>query len=432
MRVRPLVLLLLVAVALGACDTGGGDAPAPTSRPSPAITRAELEQHLEALQRIAGRNGGNRSAGTPGYDESADYVAARLTDAGWDVSRQAVPFTLFRLRRASLSVGGRSLTRGKEFQVLSYSGSGRSAGRLRASGHGCSAGDFAGLESGEVPLVDRSRCFFREKAAAAKRAGAKALVVVESVRTRRGVPSGTLVTQGIGIPVVLTSVRALGGAGDGSPVSVSVEATSRRSPTENVIAETPGGTGDRVVMAGGHLDSVAGGPGIEDNGTGAAALIEAAEAIGPRPPGARVRIALWTAEELGLLGSRRYVSSLDRSDRRRIAAYLNLDMVGSPNAVPQLYGDGDERIARVLRGAARGRLGETSAGTASDHTYFQLEGIPVNGLYTGSTEAGRDGRARDPCYHLACDTLDNVDRTVLVRMARTAARALSALSAQAK
>ena len=429
---RLLALSSLLAVALlAACNSGDSrDEPAPKPKPSPAITRGELNDHLAALQRIAARSDGNRSAGTPGYDASADYVAARLRDAGWRVERQQVPFTYFRVEDASLKVDGRALARGKEFQVLSYSGSGRASGALRSAGNGCARGDFAGLEPGEIALVARGVCFFRDKARNAERAGAGAVVVFEPVESRRGVPSGTLAVPGIRIPVVLVSIRALGDAGDGTPVEVMVDAESRRGRTDNVIAETPGGEGDRIVMAGGHLDSVAGGPGINDNGSGVATLIEAAEAIGPRPPGARVRLAFWAAEELGLLGSRRYVSSLDRAEKRRIAAYLNLDMVGSPNAVPELYADGDASLARVLEQASGPKLGKVAAGESSDHALFKAAGIAVNGLYTGSSERGPGGRARDACYHLACDTIENVDRSVLLRMARATARALEALSAR--
>jgi aminopeptidase S len=183
-------------------------------------------------------------------------------------------------------------------------------------------------------------------------------------------------------------------------------------------------------MAGGHLDSVRGGPGINDNGSGAAALIELAEAIGPDPPGARVRVAFWGAEELGLLGSRHYVQSLDRAERRRISAYINLDMVGSPNAVPEFYGDGDAELGRVLERAAGRRLGSVDAGGSSDHASFDAAGVPVSGLYTGANERGPGGRPRDACYHLACDTADRVDRAVLLRMARAAAKALRRLSAR--
>jgi len=432
--VRLLTLSLLLAVAaLAACDSGGrSEPPEPKERPSPAITRSELGDDLDALQRIADGHGGTRAGGTPGYDASADYVAARLRDAGWTVERQEVPFGYFELRDASLTIDGRKLARAKQFQVLTYSGSGSATGRLRSSGSGCAGTDFAGLQEAEIPLVDRGDCFFRQKARNAERAGAEALVVAEAVRSRRGVPSGTLAIPGIRIPVVLLSFRALGDVGDGSTASVTVDAKSSGGRADNVIAETPGGKGDAVVMAGGHLDSVRGGPGINDNGSGAATLIEAAEAIGPDPPGAKVRVAFWAAEEIGLYGSRHYVRSLDEAERRRIRAYVNLDMVGSPNPVPEVYTDGDPRVGALLRRSIGGRVGGIVAGQASDHASFQAAGIPVNGLYTGSTEAGPGGRARDPCYHLACDTTRNVDRVVLLRMARATAEALRELSAQTR
>ena len=429
--VRLLALpLLLALVALGGCDSGGGGEPRPAPRPSPAITRAELTDHLAALQRIADRSGGNRAAGTAGYDASADYVTARLRDAGWEVRLQRVPFGYFRLNRAAMSVDGRELRSAKDFQVLSYSGSGRASGRLRSAGTGCSDEDFAGVAEGEIALVSRGPCFFRDKARNAERAGASALVVSELARARRGVPSGTLAGPGIGIPVVLVSLTALGDTAEGIAVSITVDAVSRKELTDNVIAETPGGSGDTIVMAGAHLDSVEGGPGINDNGSGVATLVEAAEAIGPKPPGAKMRLAFWAAEELGLLGSRRYVTSLEASERRRIGAYLNFDMVGSPNPVADVYADGDPRLGRVLRRAAGGPVRALAAGEASDHAPFRAAGIPVNGLYTGSTERGPDGRPRDACYHLACDTLDNVDRRMLLRMARATARALRRLSAR--
>jgi Peptidase family M28/PA domain len=426
---RPLALLI-AAIAVAGCNSDGESEPEPGPRPDPAITRAELTDHLAALQGIADRSGGNRSAGTPGYAASADYVAARLRDAGWEVRRQSVPFDSFRLDRASMSVAGRDLTLAKDFQVLSYSGSGRARGVLRFAGAGCSHQEFAELSPGAIALVDRGQCFFREKALGAERAGARALVVADTASRGRGVPSGTLAGPGIRIPVVLVSMRALGDSPDGTPVRLAVDALSRQGETDNVIAETPGGSGDRVVMAGAHLDSVEGGPGINDNGSGVTTLIEAAEAIGPKPPGARVRLAFWAAEELGLLGSRHYVSSLGAAERDRIAAYLNFDMLGSPNAFADLYEDGDERLGGVLRRAAGGRLGAIAAGRSSDHAPFKAAGIPVNGLYTGSTERAPNGRPRDPCYHLACDTLDNVNRGMLLRMARATARALRRLSAR--
>jgi Zn-dependent M28 family amino/carboxypeptidase len=220
----------------------------------------------------------------------------------------------------------------------------------------------------------------------------------------------------------------------GTPVRVTVDAVSERRVTHNVIAETGAGSGDQVVMAGAHLDSVPAGPGINDNGSGVATLLEAAEALGTRPPGARVRLAFWAAEELGLYGSRRYVRSLSALERHRVAAYVNLDMVGSPSAVREVY-DGAPPIEHALRRALRRPASSERVGGSSDHAPFRRAGIPVGGLYTGSAERGPGGRPRDPCYHRRCDTLDNVDRRVLLEMARAAVEALRELSrrsAQAK
>lgn len=430
MRRRSCLVLTAVALLAG-CDSGDGGEPEPRPAPPPAISRTELDQHLLALQRIANRNGGTRAAGTPGYDASADYVAARLRDAGWRVRRQAVPFTHFTLRSASVSVNGRELRRERDFQVLTYSGSGRAAGTLRRIDNGCSASDFDGLGPSEIPLVPRGGCFTHDKAKNAQRAGARALVVFEQVTSPRGVSSATLVIPDIRIPVVGVSGRALDGPA--ASVRLDVDAVSRRERTQSVIAETPGGGGDRIVMAGGHLDSVAGGPGINDNGSGVATLIELAEAIGPKPPGARVRLGFWAAEELALVGSRRYVSSLTSGERKRIRAYLNFDLVGSPNPVPELYGDADAGLAKVLRDAAgRTKLGEAEVTGASDHAAFEQRGIPVNGLYTGATERAPGGRPRDPCYHLACDTERDVNLGILLRMARITADAVETLSARHK
>jgi aminopeptidase S len=177
-----------------------------------------------------------------------------------------------------------------------------------------------------------------------------------------------------------------------------------------------------VVMAGAHLDSVTAGPGINDNGSGVAALLELADALGGRAPGARVRLAFWGAEELGLIGSRRYVRGLDEEDRERIAAYINLDMVGSPSPTRGVYSDTDPGIERLLRRLVGPRAEEEEATGRSDHAPFEQAGIPVGGLFTGA------GRPHDACYHRACDDISNVNMRVLVEMARVNADAVERLS----
>ena len=197
-----------------------------------------------------------RAAGTPGDRASVDYVARRLREAGWTVRLQPVRFPYFDLRRASMSIGGRKLRAGARLP-------GAELLRRRAARTGACDGwaraarptSTPALAAGDVPLVSRGGCFFREKALHAQRAGARALVVIDDSPTRRGVPSGTLAVPGIRIPVVLVS-DAL--ARDGAACGWTWTRRRGAAATHNVIAETPGGDGDRVVMAGGHLDSVRG------------------------------------------------------------------------------------------------------------------------------------------------------------------------------
>ena len=117
----------------------------------------------------------------------------------------------------------------------------------------------------------------------------------------------------------------------------------------NVIAEMPGTNEDNVVMAGAHLDSVIEGPGINDNGSGSAALLETALMMAKVKPENTVRFAWWAAEEQGLVGSTDYVAGLSPAERERIALYLNYDMVGSPNYIFMVY-DADESTFEAPEG----------------------------------------------------------------------------------
>ena len=435
---RKVVLLALLGAVLSVgCDAEGRPEPeaasarvAPAAERSATVTRAGLEEHLRALQQIAARNGGNRAAGTPGDAASVDYVSARLREAGYAVRLQPVSFPFFQPRGARLAANGRRLRSGADFRLLTYSGSGRAAGRVRAAGLGCSRRAFTGLPQGAVALVRRGRCLFSVKARNAERAGAAALLVTDPEIVDEPF-SATLGAPGIGIPVLVLGADAADRLRPGARARLAVDTVSERRSATNVLAEAPGGGSSRVLMAGGHLDSVPAGPGMNDNGSGVAALLEMAEAVAGRSGGARVRLAFWAAEELGLYGSRHYVSSLSGAERRRIQGYLNLDMVGSPNAVPEVYGTGPG-ITAALRRALSGRTPSTGLGGGSDHAPFRRAGIPVGGLFTGASGDGPGDRPRDPCYHRRCDTIDNVDRRVLLRMARAAARALTELRAQAK
>ena len=199
--------------------------------------------------------------------------------------------------------------------------------------------------------------------------------------------------------------------------------------TFNILAETRGGDATSIVMVGAHLDSVAAGPGIQDNGSGSAAILEVAEQIAKVKPRNKVRFAWWGAEESGLQGSLFYVNNLTQSERESISMYLNFDMIGSPNYVRFVYsGVGVPCSIQSffenyysLNDLAYENLPLSSFPSA--HTSFVNVGIPAGGLFTGAEViktpqqvaifGGVAGEQFDPCYHLACDTYDNVSLAVL-------------------
>ncbi len=225
---------------------------------------------------------------------------------------------------------------------------------------------------------------------------------------------------------------------------------ARQVMLRQVIAQTRTGDPKDVVMAGAHLDSVSDGPGINDNGTGVAALLEIATRLGGSPPvDHAVRFAFWGSEEEDLNGSTYYVKSLAGPERDALMLYLNLDMLGSPNAGYFVQGGeghkpsqtgppGSAEVARVLADqlATTGVTVErTPFDDSSDYAAFIAAGIPSGGVLTGDTDdkssreaqswGGRAGEAYDRCYHSACDRLDNVDRTAFDRNVRAVAGTLA-------
>jgi Zn-dependent M28 family amino/carboxypeptidase len=306
---------------------------------------------------------------------------------------------------------------------------------------GCEAADFAGFPAGNIALVQRGTCSFAIKALNAQAAGAAAVVIFNQGNTpeREGLIVGTLAPSTASIPVVGASFAD--GAALAQPGSTAQAQTfaPQLVTQRNVIAESRTGDPNNVVMLGAHLDSVQRGPGINDNGSGSAAVLETARQMALVQPRNKVRFAFWGAEEAGLLGSNYYVNTLTEEQLGRIALYLNFDMIGSPNHVFFIY-DGDDSDGV---GAGPGPAGSAAIETTfanfytsrgvlykgtdfsgrSDYGAFIANSIPAGGLFTGAegiksaAEAalwgGTAGVSYDPCYHQACDTYANNNNDAL-------------------
>jgi Zn-dependent M28 family amino/carboxypeptidase len=428
------------------------------------VTGAETDpfRHVQALQDIATANRGNRAAGTAGYDRSAEYVADQLRAAGYTVRFEEFTFPFFEERTPPVLIAGAEgpdpITPPREaVRTLMNSGSGAATAPvqsvdlrlqnepLQASTSGCEREDFAGFTSGNIALVRRGTCPFQTKAEQAQVAGAAGLIIMnQGTGDQTGIFGGRLETQAT-IPIlgVTTEVgRQLAQASHNparNRVRLAVEVETGTRSTHNVIAERGEANGAAIVV-GAHLDGVSEGPGMNDNASGSAAVLETALRLAKEPePDTPIRFAFWGAEERGLVGSRHHLNALSENDRRHIDLYINLDMVGSPNfgrfiqmtqpegrtsaAAGLAQSFADYFAARNLPVEERTR---NERGYGSDDAAFAARGIPTLGLFTGagSTKSedhatqfgGSAGRPFDPCYHGACDTVENVNREVLGQM----------------
>ncbi|MGQ0839672.1 M28 family metallopeptidase [Actinokineospora sp.] len=409
------------------------------------VTGANVNRHLIALQRFADRNAGIRAAGTPGHAQSAEYIESKLVGAGFDVSRHEFPFTFVQTLAEKLTSGGTAVP----ITIMTYSLSTPTGGITAPlavvplagdATPGCEVTDYVSA-TGKIALISRGGCTFAAKQQAAFDAGAVGAIIYNNTA---GPLNGTL-----GDPAAaklptggITQADGTALAASGGTVTLELRALREERTSYNVIAQTKTGRKNNVVMAGAHLDSVVQGPGINDNGSGSAGLLETALQLGgsPRVNNA-VRFAWWSAEELGLVGSTRYVESLTFEQQLDIALYLNFDMIASPNAAYFVY-DGDDSDAvgagegpygsAQIEAAFVGFFGATGTPTQgtdfsgrSDYGEFIAQGIPAGGLFTGAegikTQAqadlwgGQANVAYDKCYHQKCDNLGNLDRTALDR-----------------
>jgi hypothetical protein len=453
---RAAAVVLVAALLPSAAGAERAAAPGDAARLARAVTAEGLRTHLAAFQAIANRNGGNRLAGTRGYAQSAAYVAAQLRRAGYRPRLHSFSFLLSRETRPPalqrVAPGNETYRRERDFLTMQYSGSGTLtapavAVDFASAASGCSRSDFPVFRGPVIVVVRRGSCFLAQKAQNAAAAGAGAVLIANSGGPGREGPfAATLIRPGIGIPVLTVSnslgaqvARSTGAETIRIRVSVAVE--TRQARAANVVADLAGRSSRRVVLLGAHLDSVANGPGINDNGSGSALVLELArQARRLRVrPALGLRFAWWSAEELGLHGSTAYVRSRSPAELARIAAVLNFDMVGSRNFVRFVYDGGrgprgSQRIEDAFRAyfsARRLPVEEISIAGASDHAPFSSAGLAVGGLFTGAdgtktasqerSFGGRSRRAYDACYHRACDTIANVNLRVAAQMADAAA-----------
>jgi len=457
-----LILLALIAGSLIYAPSAMADEIKETQGFRKHVTLEGIREHQAAFQSFADASGGSRvSGGAGGFDASAQYVYDTMAAAGYDVSFQEFTFTFVGDRTPPLleriTAPAVTFVDGVDYATMSYSGSGDSgevavvavdlivpSPAPNSSTSGCEAADFGGFPVGAIALMQRGTCPFRTKALNAQAAGASgAIIFNEGNPGRTAIIFGTLSPPQVIFPVV-GATFALGNnlrngvlsGPTGVTAHLKTDMLAEVRTTRNVIAETPDGDPNRVIVVGAHLDSVTRGPGINDNGSGSATILEVAEVYAEqgRVPRNKLRFMWYGAEEFGLIGSTFYVNSLSLAERDQIEMMLNFDMVGSPNFVRFVYDGDNSAFPPGPGGVQPGPAGSgtieqvfsdyfASQGLAyeptpfngrSDYGPFIGVGIPAGGLFTGAEGAktaqqaivygGTAGIQYDPCYHLACDT----------------------------
>ncbi len=433
------------ALLLLAC-TGPAQPAPPTAGPpdvrvvAASITEEGLRARLDELGGATASSDRYRSVGSPGYAAAAALVERQLAAAGWVVDSDTHDGLAFSDGGgSSLEVGDRAFGV-DDLRPLIFAPPGDVSGPVvslvdsgtPATAAGCRADDYGSLPAGALVLVGPGGCLRRDQVLAAQRAGAAGFVAVHPDAEPGVVLRPTLLDpQGLTIPAVSVSpeaARALGSAATHRSIAHLVtDARSESAPTRTVLAELPGSLDGRVVMLGAHLDSVIDGPGINDNASGVAALLEIARALRGTRPAATVRLAFWSGEELGLHGSLRYVDSLSQEQREALVVYANVDMIASPNGFAGVYDEpgaaaGSSRATQLLSAAVTRNGGApvpVDLHSGSDHYGFVQAGVPTAGVFSGYSEpvtveqaaasGSSAGRPADACYHQPCDDRSNID-----------------------
>ncbi|MFI7320210.1 M28 family peptidase [Streptomyces venezuelae] len=416
-----------------------------------AVSEPSAFEHLRALQRITDAHGGRRAAGGSGYAAAADYVKERLVDAGYRVRVQPFSVDDFKpvTERATVLGPERHELRPLMAQFSPSTPEGGIRERVAVvPGPGCTPAEYAQAAAhGRIALVRAKTCSLADKQQAAADAGVRVLLM------NLGAPGADMnlryfifPPEAGRIPTALLSrgdsERLMAAADAGRPAQLDVELRGHRMTTRtfNLLADTPTGDDGRTVVVGAHLDGAREGPGINDNASSSAAILETALRLAPyfEKVRHRVRFAWWGAEELGMLGSTHYVSALSPAELRAQALNLNFEMIGASNYARLVY-DGDDSDGTGAGAGPPGsdtiereftevfaRRGLPTVGLdfdgRSDFGPFIDAGIPAGGGSGGydvvkSPEwqrlfGGTAGQYLDPCYHQLCDRLDAVNRTI--------------------
>lgn len=445
---------------------------------SECMTLPNLVNHLKAFQQFADNNSelpGTRFVSTSGYDDTRDYIAKKMQDAGYQVSLQDVHMDITYVTSPRLV---EQITPDvKTYQdnidyapIVNSGGADITAALQLPAGNGCNASDYSAFKSGNITLIQiGDHCDRNIAIQNAIEAGAKGIIVSYrglGVRYMGWNPASPTISENI--PILASSnemaneLKQAIASGMTPKLHIQFKAVRKTIPSHNIIAESQGGDPNHVVMVGAHIDSSHGNAGMNDNASSAATVLETALLMKNITPIKKLRFAWWTGEELGLIGSNYYVEHLSQAETSKIAVYLNFEVLGAPNGGRMIMGTADgvtpkgsEKITQLYVDYFKSQNLKyyvfdpalANAARRSDMFAFMNAGIPVGFIITGAelpwnplfdsifTDLPKrvNGLDTHPCYHKACDKLTmsgdeihdaNFDFDLYLQMSKAAAHAV--------
>ncbi len=433
-------LLAPASASATSCDTQVNDTPA---KLVPCVQQTDLWNHMQAFEAIAQANPSpadghpSRNSGEPGYLASAQYVAQKMTDAGYNVTIQQYPFTYFAYKAPPTMSEISPIAH--DYGLTTDWNSGQSVGTANAeiqpaggivippattstSTSGCTAGDFTDFVGGRIALIQRGGCNFGVKVLNAKAAGATGVIIFnEGNPGRTGVLSGSLQDANNNpiipdIPVAFTSFaigsdlldqyqQAVQNSTSLPVMNITIQALVQPgAPDYNVIAESKGGDKNHVLVVDAHLDAIYG-EGMLDNASGSSTILDIAEQMKNVNPLNKLRFIWFGGEELGLLGSKYYVNNLSSTQLSHIGYDLDADVTATPNyLIGILDPAGPDLFGRTVTSTFPNRVYKAStvsrdqsinyfdsinknhellSPVGTDAFSFNEVGIPASGLLTG-------------------------------------------------
>ena len=355
-------------------DVGTAVEPTPVVTSEVAETAVRLAQ--EAWDQLVELTESHspRASGTEQEAAAAEYLRGLFESMGYEASLQ--PFT-FQTTETEAVVSAPVVSEYRAFP-LRLSVRGEAEGTLVDVGGAFEDDLPSGGLTGKIALIERGTITFQEKVARVAEAGAIGAVIYNNEPGRFG---GTFQTQS-DIPAVSISredgveLVEMVGAGE---VEFRLSILEQSAPSQNVIADKPG-TGDAMVILGGHYDTVPDVPGANDNGSGTATVLTLARELADGTFPFTLRFMLFGGEEEGLFGSRHYVQELNQAEQDRIIAMLNFDALGS-GSVTAVLGSMELVDAALdysdVSGIVLERRFTLGPGASSDHAPFDAARVPV-------------------------------------------------------